>query len=161
MIKDKPLVDKAFVLEKEMNKCGWTYVRLPELAPSKNTAFGWVRVSGTIEGHEISKYNLQSMGNGMLFFPVNAQLRKKIKKQIGDLVHLTLYEDKIPSQIQEELDLCLQDVPQAYERYLRYSEQEKKDLLDWIYAAKTDEIKVDRMVKAIDKIAQGTTIKTK
>ncbi|QBQ41352.1 DUF1905 domain-containing protein [Sphingobacterium psychroaquaticum] len=155
MIKDKPLVDKAFVLEKEMNKCGWTYVRLPELAPSKNTAFGWLRVSGTIEGHEIKKYNLQSMGNGVLFLPVNAQVRKKIKKQIGDLVHITLYEDKIPSQIQEELELCLRDIPQAYTCFLGYSEREKREILEWIYLAKTEEVKLKRMVQAIDKITQS------
>ncbi|MDN3710415.1 hypothetical protein QW060_26720 [Myroides ceti] len=42
----KPLTDKQYLLEKFAGKGGWTFVRIPEIAPDRNRAFGWVRVSG-------------------------------------------------------------------------------------------------------------------
>ncbi|CEN50341.1 conserved hypothetical protein [Capnocytophaga canimorsus] len=91
---------------------------------------------GTIDGHSIEKYNLQSMGNGNLFLPLNAQIRKKIKKQAGDNVHIVLYEDNVPSEIVNELKMCLQDEKHLWETFLSYSETKRKKLIDWIYQSK-------------------------
>ena len=75
-----PLTDKIYLLEKFSGKGGWTFVRLPEIPPGQNTPFGWVKVHGTIDRYEIKNYNLQPMGNGRLFLPVKAEIRKKNKK---------------------------------------------------------------------------------
>ncbi len=72
-----------------------------------NTHFGWVRVRGTIDGYEIKNYNLQSMGNENLFLPLKSEIRKKIIKDVGDSVYITLYEDNNPTEIPEELMICL------------------------------------------------------
>lgn len=39
------------------------------------------------------------MGNGKLFLPVKAEIRKKIKKAEGDKVHVILYPDNEPLEV--------------------------------------------------------------
>ncbi|AJW65124.1 hypothetical protein VO54_03698 [Elizabethkingia miricola] len=154
MNEQTPLVDKLYILEKFKGKGGWTFACIPEIEPGKNTPFGWVRVCGTIDGYEIRGYNLQPMGNAKLFLPVKAEIRNKIKKQEGDCVHIKLYADYAPTVIPEELKICLTDAPNVYDLFLSYSEGEKKTIIDWIYSAKTDKTKVERIVKIIDQISQ-------
>lgn len=131
-------------------KGGWTYAQIPEVAPGKHAPFGTVRVRGTIDNHEIKNYNLMPMGNGKLFLPVKADIRKKIKKQVGDYVRVTLFADNLPTEIPEELRLCLLDEPNAFTSFLTYTNGEQKAFIDWIYSAKTDEIRVDRIARSID-----------
>lgn len=152
-----PLVDRSYILEKFKGKGGWTYVQIPEIVQSEHTPFGWVRVCGTIDGYEIKNYNLQAMGNGKLFLPVKAEIRNRIKKQEGDSVHVKLYRDGRSCDIPEELKMCLLDVPEIYNIFLSYSEGEKKTTIDWIYSAKKDKTRVERIVKIINEL----TIKLK
>src|SRR5690606_11351229 len=93
----KPLVDKKYKLEKYPGKGGWTFARIPEVMQDKNKPFGWVKVRGTIDGYEIKKYNLAPMGDGKLFLPVRAEIRKKINKKEGDIVHVILYLSRWPT----------------------------------------------------------------
>lgn len=92
------------------------------------------------------------MGNGNLFLPVKAEIRKAVNKREGDHAHVTLFADNSPTEIPEELKLCLQDEPSAYDAFLNYTNGEQKIFIEWIYSAKTDTIKVERITKAIAKI---------
>lgn len=148
----QPLTNKLYLLEKFPGKGGWTYAALPEILPDKHAPFGWVRVKGTIDGYEIKGYHLMPMGNGQLFLPVRAEIRKKIKKQAGDWVQVILYPDNTPQEVPEELLLCLQDEPAAYQKFLKCTDGEQKAFVDWIYSAKTDETKVERIVQTINKL---------
>lgn len=147
-----PLVDKEYLLEKIQGKGGWTFARIPEIAQNKYTPFGWVRVRGTIDYFEIQNYNLQPMGNGILFLPVKAEIRKKLNKKEGDYVHLILFEDNFPTDIPDELTLCLMDEPIAYQKFMNYTNGEQKSIIEWIYSAKTDLTKVERIAKTINNI---------
>src|SRR3954464_8849836 len=122
----KPLVNKKYRLEKYPGKGGWTYAQIPEVAKDKNSPFGWVRVRGTIDSYEIKGYHLMPMGNGNLFLPVKASIRKKLGKQEGDYIHVILYTDDLPTDLPEELKLCLQDEPDAYVAFLSYTDAEQK-----------------------------------
>ena len=77
---EKPLVNQKYLLKKIPGKSGWTYADLPQVIPDSNAPFGWVKVKGTIDGIEIKKYHLMPYGNGKLFLPVKAEIRKKNKK---------------------------------------------------------------------------------
>lgn len=155
MTERTPLADKEYLLQKFQGKGGWTFAVIPEIQQSKNTPFGWVRVRGTIDNFEIKNYNLQPMGNGNLFLPVKAEIRKKINKKEGDYVHIILYADNFPTEIPDEFKLCLMDEPNAYEAFLKYTNGEQKTFIEWIYSAKTDTTKVERISKTIDKITTG------
>ena len=158
---DNPLVDKQYLLEKFPGKGGWTYAQIPEILQDKHSHFGWVRVKGFIDDVEIKKYHLMPMGNGSLFLPVKAEIRKKIKKNAGDYVQVTLFADNSPTEIPEELKLCLLEEPNGIEKFKGYSDGEQKAFIDWIYSAKTDDTKYDRMAKTLDKIAKGQKLSDK
>lgn len=154
MEKEQALIDNRYLLEKFPGKGGWTFAQIPEIKPDKHAHFGWVRVRGTIDQAEIKGYHMMPMGNGKLFLPVNAKIRKKIGKAEGDYVHVTLYADNLPTELTDELRLCLADEPGAYRAFLSCTAAEQKSYLEWIYAAKTDELKVDRIAKTIDLLLQ-------
>lgn len=151
---EKPLVDKKCLLEKFPGKGGWTYAALPEVLPDKNAPFGWVKVKGSIDGFEIKKYHLMPFGNGELFLPVKAEIRKKIKKQAGDFVHVILYPDNEPLEIPSELLLCLEDDLEALQFFNSLNESEQHNYIKWIYSAKTDQTKVDRIAKTLVRLSK-------
>ena len=151
----KPLVNKKYILERFAGKGGWTFARIPEIKQDKKSHFGWVKVRGTIDGYEIRKYHLMPMGNGKLFLPVNATIRKKIKKNEGDYVHVILYRDNEPLEVPEEMLLCLKDEPAAFKFFNSISESEQKFYIQWIYSAKKEETKVDRLAKTINRLLLG------
>jgi hypothetical protein len=152
---EKPLVNDKFLLEKFPGKGGWTYALIPQVLQDKKAAFGWVKVKGRIDSHEFSNYRLMPMGNGRLFFPVKAEIRKKIGKKEGEEVHITLFADKDPVAVPDELLQCLLDEPGLHKTFLRLSDREQKAFIDWIYAAKTEPTKVARIAKTLDKLAKG------
>lgn len=151
----KPFVNKKYNLEKFPGKGGWTYARIPEILQDKTKPSGWVKVCGSIDGYEINKTSLMPMGNGQLFLPVKADIRKKIGKQAGDTVHIILYPDTEPLEIPGEFQLCLEDEPKAMRFFKQLTESEQKYYIDWIYNAKKQETKIDRMAKTIDRLANG------
>lgn len=151
----KPLVNKKYRLERFNGKGGWTYARIPEILQDKKAHFGWVKVRGTIDGFEIRKYHLMPMGNGNLFLPVKAEIRKKINKKEGDLVHVVLYPDNEPLEVPKEMLLCLKDEPAALRFFNSISESEQKFYIQWIYSAKKEETKVDRLAKSINRLMKG------
>ena len=155
MDKDKPLVNKTYLLEKFPGKGGWTYAQIPEILQDKHSPFGWVRVRGTIDNFEIKGYHLMPMRNGKLFLPVKADIRKKIKKQVGDFVQVILFADNSPIEIPEELKLCFLNEPKELETFLTYTNGEQKAFIDWIYSAKNDETIINRIARTLDKLAKG------
>ena len=146
------LVNKTYLLEKLQGKGAWTFAQIPEILQDKNAPFGWVRVRGSIDGIEIKGYHLMPMGNGKLFLPVKAEIRKKIKKQAGDFVHVILYADNLPTEIPEELKACFLDVPGTFEKFQQLSDREQKASIDWIYSVKTEETKAKRILATIEKL---------
>ncbi|WP_430401584.1 YdeI/OmpD-associated family protein [Fluviicola sp.] len=152
---EKPLVDKEYLLEKYPGKGGWIYAAILEVLQDKHAPFGWVKVKGHIDGFEIKKYHLMPSGNGKLFLPVKAEIRKKIKKQAGDYVHVILYPDNEPLDIPEELVLCLQDDTEALQFFNTLNESEQHNYIKWIYSAKTEQTKVDRIAKTLDRLAKN------
>jgi len=151
----KPLVNKKYLLEKLPGKGGWTYARIDEIPQDKKAHFGWVKVRGTIDGFEIRKYHLMPMGNGKLFLPVRAEIRKTIKKKEGDWVTIILYPDNEPLQVPEEMMICLEDEPSALKFFSSLSESEQKFYIQWVYSAKKEETKIDRLAKTINRLVKG------
>ena len=151
---EKLLVNKTYLLEKFPCKMGWTYTEIPEIMPDKNSPFSWVKVKGTIDGFEINNYHLMPSGKGTLMLAVKSEIRKKIKKEAGDYVHVILYLDTEPLKVPEELLLCLQDDTEALQFFNSLNESEQYNYVKWIYSAKTDQTKVDRITKTLIKLSK-------
>lgn len=151
---EKPLVNKKYLLEKIPGKGGWTYARIPEIKPDKKKYFNWVKVKGSIDGYPIKNYNLMPMGNGLLFLPVKAEIRKKIKKEAGDYVIVKLFADNDPIETPEEFLDCLKQDSNAILFYQSLAESEQKLYINWIYSSKKEETKINRMAVAINALSK-------
>lgn len=101
------------------------------------------------------------MGNGKLFLPVKAAIRKKLGKKEGDYVQVVLYPDNTPVEIPEELQICFLDEPAAYKTFLSYSNGEQKAFIEWIYSAKKEETRIMRITRTINKLMKGLKLADK
>lgn len=149
---EETIVNQQFQLRKYPGKGGWTYAAVPQILQDRKAPFGWVKVKGSIDGYAIKNYRLMPMGNGQLFLPVKAAIRKIIGKREGDHVHIILQADNDPVELPAELLLCLLDNPDAHRTFLSYTEGEQKAFIDWINGAKKMETKVERIARTLDKL---------
>ncbi|AWW30840.1 hypothetical protein DN752_12280 [Echinicola strongylocentroti] len=155
MGKEKPLVNQLYLLEKFPGKGGWTYAKIPEIPPGKDTHFGWVTVRGRIDDVVLEHYKLMPMGNGCMFLPVKAALRKQLKKEAGDTVQVVLYPDETPIVIPKEILECFRNEPShLIDNFKSLSDGEQKAYFDWIYQAKKAETKADRIAKMMERLMQ-------
>ncbi|MBX2842285.1 MAG: YdeI/OmpD-associated family protein [Flammeovirgaceae bacterium] len=155
MNKETSLVDVEYLLEKFLGKGGWTYAVLPEILQNKHNPFGWVKVKGFVDDFELKQCKLMPMADGKLFLPlpVKAQIRKKIWKEAGDWVKVVFYSDVSPLEIPGEIIKCFKNEPQKiHEIFLPFTEGEQKTYIDWIYSAKTEDTKADRIVKMMNRL---------
>jgi hypothetical protein len=154
IIDETPLVNQNYLLQKFSGKGGWTFAVIPEIPKDEHAWFGWVKVKGSIDGYEIKNYHLMSMSNGIMFLPVKAEIRKKIGKNEGDWVHIILYSDQLPHVNHNDFMICLQDEPVAYKNFIKKQAEEQKTIIDWIYSAKNDELKVERIAETLNKLTR-------
>ncbi|HLP55005.1 MAG TPA: YdeI/OmpD-associated family protein [Fluviicola sp.] len=149
---EKPLIDGDYLMERYPGKGGWTYVVLPGVPRERKTPFNWTTVRGRIDAYELEHYTLMPIKGGGLFLPVKAEIRKKIKKEAGDTVRVVLYPETRPLGVPEEWIECMKLQPPAYERFSALSQSAQKQLINWIYEAKTEETKVKRMAEGIERL---------
>lgn len=150
----KPLVDKKFLLQKFPGKGGWTYAEIPQVKQDKHSPFGWVTVSGSIDGLPVKNFRLMPMGNGKLFFPLKASLRKILNKKEGDRVRIILYAGETEVKIPADLKSCLEDEPEVYAKFQQLSNGNQQAFINWIDAAKKAETKTKRILEAMKMISK-------
>ena len=108
------------------------------------------------DNFELKNYKLMPMGNDALFLPVKAAIRKKIGKEAGDMVRVKIYIDEGHFETPEEIQLCLDNESKIVQKnFSRLTEGEQKTWIDWIYEAKKDETKVDRIVCFMKSLEEG------
>jgi hypothetical protein len=151
----KPLVDRDCLLDRCPGKGGWTFTPIPEVAPDPHAPFGWVRVRGSIDGVPIAGHHLMpgDHGSRQLFLSVRADIRRKIGKEAGDTVRVVLWRDDTPSEVPAELRLCIDDDAAAREFFDSLSEGEQQAWVKWIYSAKREQTRVERMARTIAALA--------
>ncbi|WP_374165904.1 YdeI/OmpD-associated family protein [Arcticibacter sp. MXS-1] len=160
MSQPQTLLLKAKIqLEKFPGKGGWTFIRIPELNKQGRRRLGMLKASGQIDTFDLGEVNLMPMGTGRLFLPVNAKMRKAIGKQEGDWVDVTLYVagEPDPSPItEEEFLLCLQDAPEAYEKYRQQSPEQRSTCFQWVLESKDPNQQAERVAELINRLLQNS-----
>jgi Domain of unknown function (DUF1905)/Bacteriocin-protection, YdeI or OmpD-Associated len=138
-------------------KTGWTYVEIPadiaqQIKPNTKAGF---RVKGIIDAFTLKLVALIPMGDGDFVIPINAIMRKGIKKEEGAMVTLNLEEDTDELPQSEELMICLQDEPKALEAFLKMPKGHQNYYAKWIESAKTIETKTKRITMTVNGLAMG------
>ncbi len=154
-MEQQPLIHQQLLLERFPGKGGWTYAKLPDVPEGKLNTFGFHKVRGLIDGYEVNPISIMPMGKGVRFIAVKAEIRKAIKKNAGDWVEVILYSLQNPLPLPEHFQLCLEDEPDALNNFEKLSDGIKKEYLDWIYSVKSEDVIIERMAIAIDKLAAG------
>jgi len=142
---------------KQGEKTGWTYIEISEeqaahLNPGVRTSY---RVKGTLDKHPVEKIAIMPMGNGSFIMPLNATIRKSIKKGVGDELLVKLEVDKEPIQIDGDFIECLQDDEVALANFQKLTKGHQNYFSKWIESAKTEPTKAKRIAMAINALAKG------
>jgi len=137
-------------------KTGWTYVAVPQkiadkLLPGNKRSF---RIKGTIDEHLIQQVALLPMGDGNFIMPVNATMRKAIRKQKGAVVKMEIEIDTSKQILSEELLVCLEDEPEAYQRFKKLPQSHQQYYSRWIESAKTEATKAKRIALAVNTLCR-------
>ncbi|MBN2766028.1 MAG: DUF1905 domain-containing protein [Paludibacteraceae bacterium] len=151
------LIEKSAVIEQFPGKGGWMYVPVPEVEKDKHAWFGLVKVNGFVDDYELMGVNLMPDSKGIMFLPVNAGIRKAIEKTVGDTVQLKLFLAGLPPVEDDDFLTCLREDRVAFDNFSNLSDNEKKRITDWIYAPKSDNLKVERMALMIEKLITNPT----
>ena len=148
---ESPIFEDHCLLQKTAGKGGWTFVIMPvmpDLPKKKNSI---VRVRGFIDAYELKDFNIWAMKKGT-FLAVKADIRKAIKKEEGDTVKLVLYLDEPQMVAPDDFLVCLREEPKLHAHYKKYPEAKKKEITEWIFAAKTEDDKIGRIAKTLEKL---------
>lgn len=138
---------------KQGEKTGWTYITIPsktatKLKSGEKRSF---RVKGKLDDLEINGVSILPMGGGEFILPLNAAMRKGIKKKMkGEKVVVQLEEDKAEFVYSADLIACLEDDKKAKAFYAKLPSSHKKYYTKWIESAKTEATKAKRIAQAIN-----------
>lgn len=149
------LLDQQLTLEKFPGKGGWTFVRIPEIKTQSGRPLGWDKVRVLFDDFEVAEMGLMSLGNGRRFLPVKAEIRKATGKQAGEQMRVQLFALINELDIRSEFLLCLEDDPEALKHFNSWKMEEKEKYISWIEQGQNTEQQVERMAKAVDRIAAG------
>jgi hypothetical protein len=132
-------------------KTGWSYIIVPpdivaQLKPGFKKSF---RVKGRLDNHPISQLALLPIGKGVFMMPLNAGLRKAIRKNKGAMLALRIEEDKKPLKISAELLECLRDAPKAEKKFNELPRSHQMYYSKWVESAKTIQTRAKRIGMAI------------
>ena len=87
----KIIDNQELKLEYKKGFGAWTYhLRIPGTANIEGK-WGFLKVSGTIDGYEIESINLKKKKNEDKIISINKKIRDAIGKSGGDTVHVTLF----------------------------------------------------------------------
>jgi Domain of unknown function (DUF1905)/Bacteriocin-protection, YdeI or OmpD-Associated len=139
------------------DKTGWTYIDIPakiakKIKPETKKSF---RVKGTLDQYKINATSILPMGEGDFILPLNATMRKGIKKIIGEKISVSLMEDPELPKLSEDLLNCLQDEPLALKNFNSLTASHQRYYSNWIESAKTDDTKAKRITQAMKGLALG------
>lgn len=132
-------------------KTGWTYIDIPtdisdKLLPGNKKAF---RVKGMLDKFSINRIALIPIGGGKFIMPLNAELRKGIRKKKGAMLEVKLETDTTPFEPNKDFMSCLDDDPAAKKFFVSLPNSHRDYFSKWIDSAKTDPTKDKRIAMAV------------
>lgn len=154
MIKFIALLEK---FGKKGDKTGWIYFTIPsklsaKINPNVKKAY---RVKGKLDAFPIKSIAILPMGDGSFIMPVNASMRKGIKKRNGEKISVSIEIDLDNLKISSDLLLCLKDDEKARSFFDNLSKSHQNYYSKWIESAKTEATKTKRIALALNGFRLG------
>lgn len=137
-------------------KTGWTYFEITgklaaKLQPGMRKSF---RVKGSIDTHAIKQVAILPMGDGNFIMPVNAEMRKAIRKKKGDKIEVALEADKSELKLSRDFLECLADEPKAKAWFESLPKSHQQYYSKWIESAKTEPTRIKRIAIVVNGLAR-------
>lgn len=134
-------------------KTGWTYIDIPadlalQMKPHNKKSF---RVRGMLDALPVRGMALMPMGEGNFIMALKADIRKKLHKNAGAILHCKLEEDtdykvEIPADLQE----CFDFEPETWDFFNSLAKSHREYFIKWINEAKTNETRAKRIVNTVN-----------
>jgi len=143
--------------EQQGEKTGWTYIEImPDMAqqlkPGNRKEF---KVKGKLDQHPLKRVSLIPVGGGKFIMPVNATMRKAIRKKQGAMVRIELEPDNSAFAFNKDFLTCLADEPPAQKFFDTLPGSHQRYFSKWIDSAKTEPTRVKRIAMAVNALARG------
>ena len=142
--------NKVLELKYEPGKGAWTYHIVIPNTKHIVGKWGFLKVSGTIDGYELVSRNLAPIKDQDKMLSVNETIRKTINKSGGDMVNVTLYLLNNNTSITEKQILETFKEAGVLAQFEQLSESKKEEILEKIRSQKNEEKQIDVIVKQID-----------
>ena len=132
---------------KNGEKTGWTFVEVSldiaeKIKAKTKTTY---RVKGKLDDLSIHHVALVPIGEGNYILPLNAEMRKVLKKQVGDKLKIALEEETEELPISVDLLNSLEFEREALELFNSYPKGHQRYYSNWVESAKTYETKSKRI----------------
>ena len=149
MVQFKTIIEKFGAMGE---KTGWTYIIIPEeiseqLKPGYRKSF---RVKGKLDSHPITHTALLPRGGGGYIMPINAEIRKAIKKGKGAELKVKMEADDSPMPLDNDFVECMEDDKRAKDFFYTLSPGHRNYFSNWISSAKTEATKAKRIAQALN-----------
>lgn len=138
-------------------KSGWTYIEigpeeLAQLAPGVRKSF---RVKGKLDQYAFEGATLLPMGDGHFILPVNAAMRKGIRKQEGAIVRVSLSVDPNEYRLNPALEEVLGLSPKASAVFYGMPRSHQHYYSKWVDAAKLPTTRDKRLTLIVVSLERG------
>jgi hypothetical protein len=148
MIKYSTIIKR---FDKQGEKTGWTYIEITptqakKINPGVKVSY---RVKGKLDDFVIAKTAILPMGEGGFIMPLNAKVRKEIKKRPGDKLVVQLELDERQIEAPADFLKCLKQDPDAHDFFKTLSGSHQRYFYKWIADAKTTDTKTKRIIMAL------------
>ena len=142
--------------EEQGEKTGWTYLSIPatlalQIKPGNKKSF---RVKGSLDDYVFEGVSLLPMGQGNFIMPLNAGIRKAIRKRKGATLNVRMEEDHKPLQPPVGLMESLSDEPEAMNFFNSLTGSHRHYFMKWIAGAKTEQTRIKRIAQAVTAFAK-------
>jgi hypothetical protein len=151
---DYLIKDGQLELKHEPGKGAWTYhIEIPNTKHIIGK-WGFLKVSGSIDGYKIEAKNLFTIKGKEKLLSINQTIREAINKSGGDMVTVTLYLLNANERITETQILEAFKDAGVLKKFETLPNEEKIDILTQIIAQKIEEKQIKTIIEHIDKLSK-------
>lgn len=149
------LKNKKLTIQHEPGKGAWTYHLVIPGTKDIRGRWGFMKVSGTIDGYEFKDLNLAPLKNQDKRISINGTIRKAINKGGGDEVTVSMIktsDDRLTGE--EEIKDCFKDAD-VYQKFKGLADDEQAAIIEDIVAQKTEEAQEKKIIAHIKKLSSN------